>query len=68
MLNSSKCKPGEEQFEKFTRNKKTFVQYDYRNPTGYLFSCVGKTLKECQDKAVAWQKKEEDWLLGKEIV
>jgi hypothetical protein len=65
MLNPSKCANGCEQHEKFKRNGKTFVQYDYRDEAGLLFSCVGKSLAECQAKAVAWQKKNEEIQFGK---
>jgi len=49
---------GQEQYETFTRTvnrkKKTYVQYDYRDHDGELFSCVKPTLDDCRKARDAW--------------
>lgn len=60
-LDSSKCKPGQEQHEVFKsrihRNKQ-LVQYDYRHPDGTLFSCIADTLSDARKKRNEWMKRE----------
>jgi hypothetical protein len=47
----STTKKGEEQYEIFyTPRKKKMFQYDFRNESGELFSCIGLTLAECRQK------------------
>ncbi len=48
--------PGQEQYETFKRNRKTYVQYDYRHPNGELFSCVRPTLEACRAARDEWEK------------
>ncbi|GHU60052.1 hypothetical protein AGMMS49975_28620 [Clostridia bacterium] len=52
MADPKNLKNGEEQYEKFThgtgRRKKSYVQYDYRDSNGKLFSIVRPTLEECR--------------------
>lgn len=50
----SQCAIGQEQFEMYKSRGKTFVQYDYRNSAGKLFSCIGKTLAACREKRNEW--------------
>jgi len=64
MLFAKDCAPGAEQWETFKRKGKVFVQYDYRDPSGVLFSCVKGSLEECRKAAVAWQKKNENIIFG----
>lgn len=48
---------GTEKYETFSfshRPRKTYVQYDYRNVDGTLFSTVRPTLEECRDKRDEW--------------
>lgn len=48
MLNPTTLKNGCEQYEKFTRRGKSYIQYDYRDLDGELFSCVKPTLAEAR--------------------
>lgn len=50
--------PGQEQYETFRSrvNRKTYVQYDYRNPSGKLFSCIKPTLELCRTARDTWEK------------
>lgn len=45
---------GQEQYEKFTvgfgRRKRTAFQYDFRNESGELFSCVASSVEACRAK------------------
>lgn len=56
---------GTEKYEKFSfshKPRKTYIQYDYRDTDGTLFSCVRPTLQECRQKRDEWlqaKKKEE---------
>jgi hypothetical protein len=34
-----------------------FLQYDYRDTDGELFSCIGHTLEICQEKRDEWLEK-----------
>ena len=54
VLVPGKLKPGHEQHEEFTSNKKRYVQYGYRHVDGELFSCVKPTLEECQTARDKW--------------
>jgi hypothetical protein len=49
---------GQEQFETFTskasRKRKKYVQYDYRDTDGVLFSCVKPTLEACRAARDTW--------------
>lgn len=59
MINPHNLKNGQEQFEKFisSSNKKEYVQYDYRDKNGNLFSCIKPTLDECQKERDKWIKR-----------
>lgn len=59
MLDPKNIGNGEEQYEEFerrcrSRERKTFVQYDYRNTDGELFSTVKPTLDECRAARDEW--------------
>lgn len=48
---------GTENYVKFHpchRPRKTYIQYDYRDTDGTLFSCVRPTLQECRQKRDEW--------------
>ena len=46
---------GEEQWEEFiTQTLVARVQYDYRTPTGRLFSCVAISLDEARKRRDEW--------------
>lgn len=50
-------KAGSEKYEKFSlphKPRKTYVQYDYRDTDGTLFSTVRPTLEECRKKRDEW--------------
>jgi hypothetical protein len=60
MLDSRIIKNGEEQYEPFiATNKKMYIQYDYRNKKGELFSTVKKSLEECREARNYWIEKKE---------
>ena len=44
--------PGSEKYEKFQigmgKRRRTLYQYDYRSPSGVLFSTCAPTLEECR--------------------
>lgn len=48
----STCREGEEKWERFQLRVKgrmqRFVQYEYRDLKGNLFTCVKPTLRECR--------------------
>lgn len=44
----SHCPKGTENYEKFKHGRKTYIQYDYRNEDGELFTCVKPTLADCR--------------------
>lgn len=56
MLNPNNCQNGYEQHEEYYSPivKDYRVQYDYRDTDGELFSCVCKTLEECQARKDKW--------------
>lgn len=56
MLDPNNCKNGEEQYEQYTSstNKKNYIQYDYRDKDGKLFSVVRKNLNECRVARDEW--------------
>lgn len=46
---------GSEKFEKFTAaNGKKYIQYDYRDTDGGLFSTVKPTLQQCREERDKW--------------
>lgn len=54
-----------EKYEKFSfshKPRKTYIQYDYRDMDGTLFSIVRSTLEECRNERDEWlqAKKKED--------
>ncbi|WP_418696670.1 DUF3873 family protein [Bacteroides sp.] len=56
---------GTEKYEKFSfshRPRKTYIQYDYRDTDGTLFSTVCPTLEECRNKRDEWLQ-----IKGKEV-
>ncbi len=56
MLIQEKIKNGEEQYESFERPymRGQYVQYDFRDNNGELFSTVKRTLAECRAARDAW--------------
>lgn len=56
---------GTEKYEKFSfshKPRKTYIQYDYRDVDGTLFSTVRPTLEECRAQRDKWllaKRKEE---------
>ncbi len=50
----SAVKDGTENYEAFRAMGKTRYQYDYRSPSGELFSCVANTLEKCRIKRDEW--------------
>ena len=54
----STCPNGQEQYENFTMNSKKYIQYDYRDENGKLFSCVKPTLEACRTARYAWIAKQ----------
>ena len=48
MLDPKNVRNGEEQYEEFERRRKIYVQYDYRDVDGKLFSTIKPTLDECR--------------------
>ena len=55
---TSTCAMGQEQFERYDYNGKTYTQYDYKDKFGALFSCVKPTLEECLENRDKWLKKQ----------
>ena len=57
---------GQEQYEVFFngvgRKRKPFVQYDYRDMTGELFSTVKPTLMACRTARDNWLKNRKEGL------
>ena len=45
---------GQEQYKVFGRSGRRRVQYDYRTPTGKLFSCIAKSLTEARQRRDKW--------------
>lgn len=53
----STCPPGHEHFEDFKSiTGNLAVQYDYRTPSGELFSTVARTLEICRQRRDEWIK------------
>lgn len=50
----STCQPGEEHFEEYENDGVLFIQYDYRTPSGELFSCIGRSLEGCRARRDKW--------------
>lgn len=53
----SVCVAGEENYTTFRpayRPKQKFYQYDYRTPSGELFSAIAPTLEECRKQRDKW--------------
>ena len=49
---------GQESYEKFKApNRKTYIQYDYRDNDGELFSTVRPSLEDCRQQRNAWLSK-----------
>ena len=61
MLSPENLQNGQEQYESFQSSiaRRTVYQYDFRAEDGALFSCVGKSLKECRARKDAWLSKRE---------
>ncbi|MBX9049648.1 DUF3873 family protein [Bacteroides thetaiotaomicron] len=60
----SVCQAGEENYIYFDlmprlRRKSRLCQYDYRTPSGELFSTVGHSLEKCREKRDKWLKAKE---------
>ena len=54
MLDPKNVRNGKEQFERFERRHKEYVQYDYRDLDGMLFSTVRRSLDECRQARDEW--------------
>jgi hypothetical protein len=54
----STCPKGVERWEEFSNERRTetrwYIQYDYREEGGELFSCVGSSLEECRQRRDVW--------------
>lgn len=53
----SVCEQGKENYTTFIAGAfrgTEYYQYDYRHSDGELFSCIGKSLEECQQKRDKW--------------
>ncbi len=59
MLDPKNVRNGEEQYEEFERRRKIYVQYDYRDVDGKLFSTIKPTLDECRAARDEWLKNKE---------
>ena len=59
MLDPKNLNNGKEQYEQFKRRRKTYVQYDYRDTDGELFSTVKPTLADCRAARDEWLKSKE---------
>lgn len=59
----STCPAGQEQHEEFAwpseHPRRTSIQYDYRAPSGELFSTVAPTLEICRQRRDAWARKKD---------
>lgn len=57
----STCQAGQENYEYYIprgfRKKKRVCHYDYRTPTGELFSTIRPTLEECRRLRDEWLAK-----------
>ena len=58
MIEPRNLLPGEEQFERFWSavQKRNMWQYDYRDDTGHLYSCVDASLDDCIARRRKWQE------------
>lgn len=58
MLDPKNVRAGEEQYEQFVsrdkRRRRRYVQYDYRDVDGKLFSTIKPTLDECRQARDEW--------------
>ena len=54
MIDPKNLRPGEEQYEEFTHKGKTYVQYDFRDLYGNLFSTIASSVEKCLEKRNAW--------------
>lgn len=61
-LDANRLSPGESQDQEFVSavNKRTYIQYDYRDKDGELFSCVRRDIVECI-------RMRNDWLDRKQL-
>lgn len=64
MLDPKNLSNGEEQYEEFERRRglrkrKMYVQYDYRDTDGELFSIIKPTLDACRAARDEWLKNKE---------
>lgn len=59
MLDPKNVGNGEEQYEQFRRGRKMYVQYDYRDTDGKLFSTVKPTLAACREARDEWLRSKE---------
>lgn len=50
----SSCSNGQEKFEKFTTNGKSYFQYDYRTESGELFSTIALSVESAREKKNQW--------------
>lgn len=52
----STCPAGQEQHEPFisATNHRSYVQYEYRKPTGELFTCIATTVEAARKKRDNW--------------
>ena len=50
----STCPAGGEQFETFVIGSREYVQYDYRDPLGDLFSTIATSLEEARNRRDKW--------------
>jgi len=72
MLNPRKCENGKEQFEKFMPRTKEngwrIYQYDYRTPSGELFSCCARTLESARRQRDEWLAKQNKEVKQKQTI
>ena len=56
MLDPKNLKPDQEQWEEFysKTSDNWYIQYDYRNKYGCLFSTIAKTLESARNKRNKW--------------
>ena len=52
----STAQEGQEHYESFVYGRRNFVQYDYRDLNGKLFSCVASDLLTARMKRNQWIK------------
>jgi len=56
---SSTCPVGREQWELFRTRRGIYVQYDYRDKRGHLYTTVAPTLAVCRQKRDRWLEAEQ---------